>query len=141
MFWILDLGISIHCNFFIYPEIHLLVNYRKPFGNVNRWFTTIINQPQVKKVIGSVKLAEKMAQFDAKKFAEIQKESGAGGSAKKEKKEKKPQPPKQEKKKKESPAPEEDEPLLGIKVDDRRLFKNTGSSLNFSKPKQAIWND
>jgi len=86
--------------------------FRKPFGNVNRWFTTIINQPQVKKVIGSVKLAEKMAQFDAKKFAEIQKESGAGGSAKKEKKEKKPQPPKQEKKKKESPAPEEDEPLL-----------------------------
>merc|ERR1711997_643640 len=86
--------------------------FRKPFGNVNRWFTTIVNQPQVKKVIGSVKLAEKMAQFDAKKFAEIQKESGAGGSAKKEKKEKKPQPPKQEKKKKESPAPEEDEPLL-----------------------------
>ena len=37
----------------------------------------MVNQPQVKKVIGSVKLAEKMAQFDAKKFAEIQKESGA----------------------------------------------------------------
>ena len=73
-----------------------------------------------------------MAQFDAKKFAEIQKESGAGGSAKKEKKEKTPQPPKQEKKKKESPAPEEDEPLLGIKVDDRRLFKNTGST--------PVWN-
>jgi len=61
--------------------------FRKPFGNVNRWFTTIINQPQVKKVVGAVALAEKMAQFDAKKFAETQKASGAGGdSGKKEKK-------------------------------------------------------
>merc|ERR1712119_221426 len=59
--------------------------FRKPFGNVNRWFTTIVNQPQVKKVVGTVKLAEKMAQFDAKKFAEMQKETGAaGGSGKKE---------------------------------------------------------
>merc|ERR1711976_1077479 len=61
--------------------------FRKSFGNVNRWFTTIINQPQVKKVVGAVALAEKMGQFDAKKFAETQKASGAGGdSGKKEKK-------------------------------------------------------
>merc|ERR1712018_1008545 len=50
-------------------------NFRKPFGNVNRWFTTVVNQPQVKKVVGAVALAEKMAQFDAKKFAETQKAS------------------------------------------------------------------
>merc|ERR1711878_238710 len=74
--------------------------FRKPFGNVNRWFTTIINQPQVKKVIGSVTMAEKMAQFDAKKFAEMQKASGAGGdSGKKEKT--KADKPKQEQPKKE----------------------------------------
>jgi hypothetical protein len=46
--------------------------FRKPFGNVNRWFTTVVNQPQVKQVVGAVTLCEKMAQFDAKKFAEFQ---------------------------------------------------------------------
>merc|ERR1711899_499119 len=90
--------------------------FRKPFGNVNRWFTTVVNQPQVKKVVGTVKLAEKMAQFDAKKFADMQKETGAGSGKKENKKEKKEKPaqqPKQEKKKKEAtPAAEEDEPLV-----------------------------
>merc|ERR1712173_562819 len=72
--------------------------FRKPFGNVNRWFTTIVNQPQVKKVIGAVAMAEKMAQFDAKKFAEMQKTSGGGDSAKKEKKKAdKPKPEQQPK--------------------------------------------
>ena len=34
-----------------------LYNYsRKAYGNTNRWFTTIINQPQVQKVIGDFKL-------------------------------------------------------------------------------------
>merc|ERR1712083_213171 len=76
---------------------------------VNRWFTTIVNQPQVKKVIGAVAMAEKMAQFDAKKFAETQKASGGGESAKKEKK--KADKPKPEPKKKEAtPAPAEEEP-------------------------------
>lgn len=32
----------------------------------------MINQPQVKAVIGDLKLCEKMAQFDPKKFAEVQ---------------------------------------------------------------------
>ena len=50
---------------------------------MNRWFTTVVNQPNVKKVVGSVALCEKMAQFDAKKFAEFQGQSG-GGKAKKE---------------------------------------------------------
>ena len=35
--------------------------YRKPFQNVNRWFTTLINQPNFIKVQGNVTLAEKMA--------------------------------------------------------------------------------
>uniref|UniRef100_A0AAR2KZR9 Elongation factor 1-gamma n=1 Tax=Pygocentrus nattereri TaxID=42514 RepID=A0AAR2KZR9_PYGNA len=46
--------------------------FRQPYPNVNRWFVTCINQPQFKAVLGEVKLCEKMAQFDAKKFAEIQ---------------------------------------------------------------------
>merc|ERR1712227_825456 len=85
--------------------------FRKPFGNVNRWFTTVVNQPQVKKVVGAINLADKMAQADPKKFAEMQKETGSGGKKdKKEKKQDKPQQPKQEKKKKEE-EPEE-EPMM-----------------------------
>lgn len=41
----------------------------------------MINQPQVKAIIGEFKLCEKMAQFDPKKFAEVQgkiKQSGGG---------------------------------------------------------------
>merc|ERR1711956_82435 len=68
--------------------------FRKPFGNVNRWFTTIVNQPQVKKVVGAVVMAEKMAQFDAAKFAELNKASAGGDSGKKDKK--KAEKPKQE---------------------------------------------
>jgi len=35
--------------------------YRKPFQNVNRWFNTLINQPNFIKVQGTVTLAVKMA--------------------------------------------------------------------------------
>merc|ERR1711955_93227 len=60
--------------------------FRKPFQNVNRWFTTMINQPQVKAVIGDFKLCEKMAQFDNKKFTEIQGKLKQGGGDKKQEK-------------------------------------------------------
>ena len=44
--------------------------FRGAFGNVNRWFTTVVNQPNAKAVLGEVVLCTKEAQFDAKKFAE-----------------------------------------------------------------------
>jgi len=77
--------------------------FRQPYGNVNRWFTTVVNQPQVKKVVGTVTLSEKMAQFDAKKYAEFQASVGAAPAKKAEKKpeEKKAPAPKKEKPKKE----------------------------------------
>lgn len=34
--------------------------YKKPFINVNRWFTTLINQPQFKNVLGEIKFQEKV---------------------------------------------------------------------------------
>merc|ERR1711878_253802 len=73
--------------------------FRKPFVNVTRWFTTVVNQPNVKAVLGQVNLCAKMTEFDAKKFAEF---SGKGDN-KKEKKEKGPkqEPKKQPEKKKE----------------------------------------
>jgi elongation factor 1-gamma len=35
--------------------------FRKEFVNTNRWFVTIVNQPEVKAVLGEVKLADKAA--------------------------------------------------------------------------------
>jgi len=82
-------------------------SFRKPFLNVTRWFTTVINQPNAKAVIGSFTLCSKMAEFDAKKFAEF---SGKSGGDKKEKggkapkSEKKKEPEKKKEEKKEEPA-------------------------------------
>merc|ERR1712066_361159 len=64
-------------------------NFRKSFGNTNRWFNTIINQPEVKKVIGDFKLCEKMAQFDPKKFAETKPAGGDKSQRKRTKSQKK----------------------------------------------------
>lgn len=88
--------------------------FRKPFGNVNRWFTTVVNQPNVKGVIGAVTLAAKMAEFDAKKYAEF---SGKGGDKKVEKKkqEKPKQAPKKAEKKEEK---EEEAPKMPEKKKD-----------------------
>lgn len=73
-------------------------SFRTPFGAVTRWFTTIMNQPQVQAVVKTPTLCAKVAQADPKKFAEFQ--AKVSGSAtvekKKEKKEKKPAPEKAE---------------------------------------------
>merc|ERR1712066_1154969 len=50
--------------------------FREPFRNTNRWFNTMINQPEVKSVIGEFEPCEKMAEFDGKKFKEMQAKLG-----------------------------------------------------------------
>jgi len=94
--------IAVTCNLLLLYKNVLEPSFRDTYINTNRWFNTMVNQPQVKAVVGEVTLCEKMAQFDAKKYAELH-----GGSGKKEtaKKDKKPQAPKQEKKKEEKPKP------------------------------------
>jgi len=85
---------------------------RAPFINVNRWFITILNQPQVKAVIKDFILCAKPAQFDAKKLAEYQaKAGGAGGQHQKDKKEKPQQekPAPKPKKEKEAAPPADDD--------------------------------
>jgi len=69
--------------------------FRGPFVNVNRWFSTIVNQPEVHAILGEVKLSEK-AQVAA-----------TAAKEKKAPKEAKPQPQKEEKKKEEKPAADE----------------------------------
>lgn len=68
---------------------------RAPFGNVNRWFITILNQPQVLKVVSNFKLCTKAIEFNPKKYAEFQAKTGAA----------KPQKEQQQKKEKKEKAP------------------------------------
>ncbi|XP_063977470.1 elongation factor 1-gamma [Diachasmimorpha longicaudata] len=73
--------------------------FRQPYQNTNRWFQTIVNQPETIKVIGAFKLADKALEYDPKKFAQSQ------GKAKKEKKE----------------APKEEEPVEELDAADAAL--------------------
>jgi len=104
--------ISVACNPLLLYQHVLEPSFREPFLNVNRWFVTLVNQPQFKKVIGEFTLCAKMAQFDAKKFAELQGNEGKGKAKQEKAKAPKQEKPKQEKK----PAPaaeaeeEEEEP-------------------------------
>merc|ERR1712107_613614 len=74
-------------------------SFRGAYQNVNRWFTTVVNQPNAKAVLGEVVLCSKEAQFDAKKFAEF---SGKGDKKKEEKPKKEQQPKKEPEKKREA---------------------------------------
>ncbi|KRF99731.1 LOW QUALITY PROTEIN: uncharacterized protein Dwil_GK22492 [Drosophila willistoni] len=80
---------------------------RKPFGNVNRWFLTILNQPQVQAVVKDYKLCEKSLVFDPKKYAEFQAKVG-GGKPQQQKQEKKKEEKKPKEKKEQEPAEELD---------------------------------
>ncbi|KAK7821681.1 hypothetical protein U0070_003722 [Myodes glareolus] len=84
-------------------------SFRQAFPNTNRWLLTCINQPQFRAVLGEVKLCEKMAQFDAKKFAESQPKKDTPRKEKGSREEKqKLQAERKEEKKAAAPAPEEE---------------------------------
>ncbi|XP_046575172.1 elongation factor 1-gamma-like [Haliotis rubra] len=108
--------ISVACNLIQLYQYVLDPDFRKSYPNVNRWFTTLINQKEFKTVIKNFALCTKMAQFDAKKYAELhggQKE-GKKDSKKESKKEAKPaQKPKEEKpaEAEEAPRPEKKDPF------------------------------
>ncbi|KAF3838486.1 hypothetical protein F7725_010254 [Dissostichus mawsoni] len=100
--------ISVACSIlWLYKQV-LEPSFRQPYPNVTRWFVTCVNQPQFKTVLGDVKLCEKMAQFDSKKFAEMQPKKET--PPKKEKAGKEAAKP-QEKKKKEEKKPAEEEEM------------------------------
>jgi len=75
--------------------------FRETYQNVNRWFITCVNQPNFKKVLGDVKLCEKMAVFDNKRYQELHPKASKD-KPKKEKQEK----PKEKAKEKPEAAPE-----------------------------------
>jgi len=73
--------------------------YRKPFGNVMRWFTTCVNQPAFQTIIGTVELATKELTSGGAPVV-----TGGSKGGDKPKAEKKPK----EEKKKEEPKPKEE---------------------------------
>jgi elongation factor 1-gamma len=105
--------ISVCCTMLNLFKFVLDPAFRKSYGNVTRWFTTVVNQPNVKAVIGNFALCTKMAEFDSKKYAEFS-GKGAGDNKKKEKKAAAPAPAKKEKKEE---APEEEAPMPAKKKD------------------------
>lgn len=86
----------------------LEASVRAPFGNVNRWFVTILNQPQVKTVVKNFALCDKAIVFDPKKYAEFQAKSGGGHAAKPKEEKKHKEEKKQPKEKEVDPAEELD---------------------------------
>ncbi|XP_064603500.1 elongation factor 1-gamma-like [Liolophura sinensis] len=94
------------CNLLLAYQHVFDPQFRKPYVNVNRWFVTLINQPNFKAVIGNFQLCTKAAQFDANKYAELhgqQKKEGKKDGGKKDKAKSTP------KKKEKKPEPEDEE--------------------------------
>ena len=89
--------ISMACSLLLLYKQVLEPSFRNAYINTNRWFITCINQPHFKAVIGDVSLCEKMAQFDSKKYNELNKKETGGkkgkvpAATKAEKKEEKPE--------------------------------------------------
>jgi len=98
---------------------------RESFGNLNRWFMTCINQPNFKKSLGDIKLCEKMATFDGKRYQELHPK---GGKDKKESKNKESKPKAEAKVKDEKPQPAA-EPEKPKKID---YFKDWKKSDKFN---------
>ncbi|XP_050296047.1 elongation factor 1-gamma isoform X2 [Anthonomus grandis grandis] len=96
--------IVVACNLLNPYKYVLDPDYRKPFVNVNRWFLTLINQPEFKAVLGDVVLCDKPAQAGGAP-------SGDGKNKKKEEKKQQQQQEKKEKPKKETPKKEPEEEM------------------------------
>lgn len=139
--------ITVACNLLLL-YVHVLdPSFRESFDNVTRWFVTFVNQPEAAKVIGAVKLAEKMAQFDGKKYAELHPKVGT--VAKKQvqpqekvtkQAEKKPEP----KPAADAPAASVDkdkDPFLKFPVGTWNMdeFKRTYSNKSIAESQQYFW--
>jgi elongation factor 1-gamma len=93
------------------PTTYVTLDYRAAYKNLNRWFNTIINQPQVKQVVGQVSFE------GAGEGGKPHQEGGKGGKGKGGKDKDKGKAGGDAKKatpKKKEPEPEDDEPAIPI---------------------------
>ena len=67
------------CNMRMLYMIVLEPSFREPYGNVTRWFETLVNHPEFLKIVAETKLCEKTAQPDHKKYAELHQGAKGGG--------------------------------------------------------------
>lgn len=118
--------------------------------NVTRWFETCVNQPEFKSVLGAVKLCEKAAAFDGKKFKELQGDAAGdatpatGGKKKDNKSEEKPKEPKKKEKKTSEPAEEMDEADLAVAEESKKKDPFEGfpkSAFNMDEFKRTYSNE
>lgn len=110
---------------------------RSAYGNVNRWFVTILNQKQVQAVVKNFSLCAKAIEFDPKKYAEFQSKSGGGA------KDAKPQEPKKDKKEKEkkpAPAKKEAEPAEELDAAELALAEEPKSKDPFDSLPKGTFN-
>ncbi|XP_076273118.1 elongation factor 1-gamma [Rhynchophorus ferrugineus] len=119
--------IVVACNLLNPYKFVLDPDYRKPFGNVNRWFQTVVNQPQFKAVLGDVTLCSQTAQV-----------TGTPGSEGKKKKDEKKQE-KKEKAKKETPK-KEPEPAEELDAADAALALEPKSKDPFESLPKGTFN-
>ncbi|XP_055385089.1 elongation factor 1-gamma [Condylostylus longicornis] len=131
--------IIVFCNLIHLYQYVLEPSLRAPYGSVTRWFTTILNQPQVKAVVKPFELCTKTLEFDAKKYSEFL--ARPSGKQKDEKK----QQGKQEKKKETKPAEEstavaeEEEAAPAVQGFDFETFKRVYSNEDESKSIPYFW--
>lgn len=120
------------------------VNFRKSFENVNRYFVTMVNQPEFKAVIGEVSLCEKAAVYDPNN---IPKPAPATSAPKAEKPAAAaPAPAKEEKEEEEGEKPQEEAPS-GFHLETwKRFYSNNDEKVaikyfweNIELDKFSVW--
>lgn len=125
--------ICVFCNLTLAYQYVLDAEVRKPYGNVNRWFQTILNQSQVKSVLNNYEWCTKATEFDPKKYAEFKKKSGGGDDNKKQEK--------QKEKKQQAPAkPKEKEPEEEMDAAEAALAEEPKSKDPFDSMPKGTFN-
>jgi len=110
---------------------------RKPYPNLNRWFTTCVNQTQFKAVLGNIQMCQKEGEIDPKKFSEFQ--GKVGGNVKNEDK----KAAKPEKKKEEKPKQlkkEEKEEIEELDAAEQALLEEPKSKDPFDEMPKGTFN-
>jgi len=85
--------------------------FRAPFGNVTRYFTTLVNQPEFKAILGEVSLCEAAAVYDPNNIPKASAPANPGSSSKGQKE----TAPKKEEAKKEAAPKKEEKPAAPAK--------------------------